>query len=513
VRLAVLVLACVASLSPSPAKQAAAAKETKPLLETWQAAYLEGAKIGHVHTLAREVEKDGQKVVHTVQKIHFAVKRYGGVLNASFTETSDETPAGKVLGRGLAYKLGADQAADLAAVVKGGKAVITNAGEKVREAAWDDAVTGLYAQKVFWKKKNIKPGDRFSLKDYQIALGGVITLRVVAKGFETTDQLVAPADADKGKVERRAVKLLRVEVHSDKILVGETPVQLPVKVFWLDDKLQPVREQTEIPGMGLITLYTTTKAGALKEGVAPELLPDFGLRITIKLDQTIENPYDTTEAVYRVTLQDDLAGVFTTDGRQAVRNKKGKTFEVAVRAVRTPAKTDKARPGAEYTESNNFIDSDNPLVRATAARVAGKETDPWRKAQLLEKWVFDNMKFSASVGFPSAGKVCRDLRGDCRQHAVLLTALCRAAGLPSRTAMGLIYVREEGRSPVFAFHMWTEVWVGRWLALDAVQGRGGVGAAYLKMADHSWGKTLTLAPLLPVVQVLGKLKIDVVSAK
>ena len=62
----------------------------------------------------------------------------------------------------------------------------------------------------------------------------------------------------------------------------------------------------------------------------------------------------------------------------------------------------------------------------TAKAAVGKETNAWRKAQQLEKWVHDNMKVSAAVGFPAAGQICRDLEGDCRQHAVLLTALCRA---------------------------------------------------------------------------------------
>jgi hypothetical protein len=96
---------------------------------------------------------------------------------------------------------------------------------------------------------------------------------------------------------------------------------------------------------------------------------------------------------------------------------------------------------------------------------------------------------------------------------MLLAGLCRAVGVPSRTAIGLIYAREEGRSPVFAFHMWTEVWVGRWVALDATLGKGGVGATHLKMVDTSWSKKTTLAPLLPVSQALGKIQIEIVSAK
>jgi hypothetical protein len=40
-----------------------------------------------------------------------------------------------------------------------------------------------------------------------------------------------------------------------------------------------------------------------------------------------------------------------------------------------------------------------------------------------------------------------------------------------------------------------------------------VGAGHLKIADHSWHDTQTLAPLLPVARVLGKLRIEVVSVQ
>jgi hypothetical protein len=79
--------------------------------------------------------------------------------------------------------------------------------------------------------------------------------------------------------------------------------------------------------------------------------------------------------------------------------------------------------------------------------------------------------------------------------------------------MGLIYA-DVRTGPVFAFHMWTEVWVsGRWHALDATLGLGHVGAAHLKISDQSWHDERSLTPLLPVVRVLGKLAIDVVRVE
>jgi hypothetical protein len=73
---------------------------------------------------------------------------------------------------------------------------------------------------------------------------------------------------------------------------------------------------------------------------------------------------------------------------------------------------------------------------------------------------------------------------------------------------------EEGMEPFLGFHMWTEVWVkGQWLGLDATLGEGSIGPGHLKISDHSWHNTQTLAPVLPVLRVMGKAKVEVLSVK
>ncbi|MGE3803990.1 MAG: transglutaminase family protein, partial [Gemmataceae bacterium] len=111
--------------------------------------------------------------------------------------------------------------------------------------------------------------------------------------------------------------------------------------------------------------------------------------------------------------------------------------------------------------------------------------------------------------FATADHVAKSLEGDCTEHAMLTAAMCRAAGVPSRTAIGLVYV-DAAAGPTMGFHMWTEVWVdGQWLPIDATLGRGYVGASHLKISDHSWHEIQSLTPLLPVVRVVGKVSISV----
>jgi transglutaminase-like putative cysteine protease len=138
--------------------------------------------------------------------------------------------------------------------------------------------------------------------------------------------------------------------------------------------------------------------------------------------------------------------------------------------------------------------------------------EPWAKARRIERWVKQNMRVDNAVPLEPASTVARQLRGDCRQYALLTAALCRAADIPARTAVGLLYV-EKGRRPLMGFHMWTEVCIdGHWLGLDGTLGLGGVSAAHIKISDHSWHDTQSLTPLLPVSRVLGKLTISILSS-
>jgi hypothetical protein len=62
---------------------------------------------------------------------------------------------------------------------------------------------------------------------------------------------------------------------------------------------------------------------------------------------------------------------------------------------------------------------------------------------------------------------------------------------------------QDRRPPVFAMHMWTEVWVnGQWLGLDATLGRGSIGPAHIKVTDHSWSGVTTMTPLMPLMRLM-----------
>ncbi len=495
----------------------AEAPAPKVVAEVWEAAYLDGAKMGHQHTVIHQLERDGQKLFRTTKTMSLTIKRYKSVVNQRLIAATEETSDGKVVSESLTLFHDGGQITQSGRVEGDQLVVRTPSDPTGRTVPWNDKVLGLYRQERLFQDRKVKPGDRFQFLDYQLPFLSVVTMDVAVKDPQEIDILAAKKEGEASKGERVKKNLLRAEMTPGKVKVGGNSIALPQLVVWLDEERRPVRQESPLPGLGRLTLYRTTKEVAVEEGAAPALLPDLGLNTLIKLDRRIDRPHEAREIVYRITVpgDDDPASTFARDGRQRVEHLEGDHVDLRVRPVREPAEVESStRPGDEFLKSSYFLDSDNERIQSLAKRLAGDETDPWRIAQGMEKWVHENMKGSTSVSFATASQVCRDRTGDCRQHAMLLAALCRAAGIPSRTAVGLVYVDDPDRGPLLGFHMWTEVWIkGQWLMLDAVLGKGSVGAAHLKVADHSWHDTQTLAPLLPVTRVLGKIKVEVVSVE
>ena len=107
--------------------------------------------------------------------------------------------------------------------------------------------------------------------------------------------------------------------------------------------------------------------------------------------------------------------------------------------------------------------------------------------------------------------MARSLQGDCTEHAVLTAALCRAQGVPARGLIGLVYVPSQQG---FVFHMWNEVWMeDRWIPIDSTWGSGGIAASHLVLARTSLSSENAFSSLLPIMEVMGRLTIEVVVTR
>ncbi len=469
--------------------------------EIWESAHVEGTRVGFQHLSIRKVD-DGERLRATVE-LDLTFKRYNALLHLRREHGTEETPEGKVVGVFLRQGQDGGRQLVLTGTVEDGRLhVRVDNGRIDRRIGWNDDVVGLYRMEHLFAQRRPKPGDRFTLLRYEPTYNTVLTIRVAVKERE---EVASPAGAG---------KLLRVEMTADRIEAPGVTVKPPAVVWWLDDHFTPIRRQFELDGLGTVVLTRTRRAAATAPAT-PGRVADIGLKTLIPLDRPLANPYATRSVVYRVTLRgvDDPGSALARDDHQEIRNLRGDTFELHVHPPRRPERRNTETAPAEYLESCPFINCDDPHVKDLARRAVGTETDSWTKARRIERWVKQSMRPDNAVALGPASDVASQLRGDCRQYALLTAALCRAEGVPARTAIGLLYV-EKGRRPMMGFHMWTEVRIdGQWLGLDATLGRGGVSAAHVKIADHSWHQTQSLTPLLPANRILGRMTITVLRTE
>lgn len=470
----------------------------KVILDWWDVAFLEGARTGFIHTQVEEIEKDGQKLHIATVELRLTVKRFTDTIQLSMDTGTIETAAGRVVGTVMRQMLGKGKELVIVGVVKDKMLHLREGTRPIEPAPWKEGVVGLFRQQMIFQERNVQPGDTFEYPSFEPSINLVLTNKVEVKDFEMVELFGGKEKA----------KLLRVEVQPPEI----EKVKLSRLTLWLKEDRLPVRSQFEIPGLGNIVLYRTTKANALAPTTLAKL-PDIGVGQYVRLKKSVPRPHEAKAALYRITVKDDAdpGSTFSRDDRQALKSAKGGVLELEVK--KGLGKAEEKEPGPEYLDSSYFIACGDESVKALASKAVGKETDPLKKALAIERWVFKNMKVRSHEALATADHVARTLEGDCTEFAMLTAAMCRAEGIPSRTAVGLIYA-DVDTGPVFAFHMWTEVFVkDRWLPIDATLGQGGVGAMHLKITDQSWAGARNMTPLFPVIRVLGRIQIEVVGVK
>jgi transglutaminase-like putative cysteine protease len=490
--------------APLGAGRGAADEAGRLVEEAWEEARVDGAKVGFVHTTVRETDGPGGKRLRAGAVMDLTFRRYNSAVRVRMEQGTEETADGRVLGVFMRQgQEGGRQLVLTGAVEDGRLHVLVDGGRIERRLPWSADVVGWYGREHLFQKRRPEPGTRFAFPRYEPTYNTVVTTRVHVRGPEEVALPGGPRT------------LLRVDMTADRIEVPGSGVQPPPAVWWLDSDFMPVRRQIELEGLGAVVLTRAPREAALAPA-SPGRSVDIGLKALVPLNRAIPRPQETRSAVYRITLRGDAEPrtALAQDAHQEIRALRGDTFELHVHPPRAPWAPTGAGPAPrEYLATCPFIDCDDARVRALAAQAAGDETDPWRKARRVERWVKQSMRVDNAAPLVPAGQVARELRGDCRHYALLTAALCRAEGIPARVAVGLLYVERGGR-PQMGFHMWTEVCVdGQWLGLDATLGRGGVDATHVKVADHSWYGARSLTPFLPVGRVLGKIQVEVLRTE
>ncbi|MGQ9661439.1 MAG: transglutaminase-like domain-containing protein [Kiritimatiellia bacterium] len=351
------------------------------------------------------------------------------------------------------------------------------AGDTVRETSLDipDDVV-VYSPMTEMAMRNLKPGEQLTIRVLDPATLSTANLLVKALRQETLE-----VGGKKWDAMLLSVTYMNVEFNS-----------------WMAPDGTILRQTTPFGW----TLEACSPEEAYRAIAAASSGADMLTRMAIPCTGRIRNPHSASALVLRlknITLsREELEG-----NRQSVRRQDGTEIELVVRAAQIPTQVGDGQPTgdlAPYLASSAWIQSDDPEIVRQAQEITRGRITGLDKAIAIHDWVHRNMRKEMTVSVPSAVEILKTLQGDCNEHTYLFVALARAAGIPARVTVGVVY-----RDGKFYYHAWPAVFVGEWLEMDPTWGQRGVDATHIALL------TGELANQLRLVNVMGRLQIELLE--
>jgi hypothetical protein len=195
----------------------------------------------------------------------------------------------------------------------------------------------------------------------------------------------------------------------------------------------------------------------------------------------------------------DVRDLFLNGGRQFFRDKVLTIRKELVSNLPPPSTQKVSEEIKGSLEPTPFIQSDHPEIQAKAREIVSPDDSEVTKANKLMKWVNENIQKRPVLSVPNALEILHNRVGDCNEHAVLLAALSRAAGIPAQVEAGLVY--QNGR---FYYHAWNALYLGQWITADSVMGQLPTDVTHIRFVRGTERQ-------VDLVRMIGRLKIEIVT--
>jgi hypothetical protein len=512
-----LLPALLAILLLAPLARADEAKTVEPY-EAWFVLKLGGQRAGHMHTVLKQ---DGETLVSTTSMV-VAVKR-GKVemkieQSGEFVETLDYKPLSAKSTMKFAI-MATEQHVDYT----GEKWVVTsnNAGQQTQVEVDPPAVQWM------------TPGALAKYVESAIAAG---EKEIKVTTIDPTAG-TAPVEITMTKGESADIEVFGKVIPATKWKTTTSATPGVEIEQWTDAAGQPVRQMIPLmPGME-IEMLLADKALALAEFDAPEMLA----ASFITPNKKIKKPRKLKRAVFELVSKDlkkNVGDAVPNAGYQTTKWIDDDTLRIEIDLDQNRGKAmgnhfagvDRAKQGLgesadDYLASTTMLNHEDEVVSRMVKNAEVQESIKWGDGQFratdlaatINQFVRDHIETKdLSVGFASASETARTGQGDCTEHACLLAAMLRGAGIPSRTVTGLVYADQfAGKEGIFGFHMWAQAWIatddgkGYWLDLDAAMPGDvkGFDATHIALATspmkdgETFNEMVTLLPLMKGMQI------------
>lgn len=408
--------------------------------------------------------------VRTTETTRMSLGRAGVTINITVIDKSVETVDGKPISFKSIQDMGAMKVITSGRFLADGKVEITknqmgSVSKNVIEV--DPSASMVEGMRLLQEKKGLKEGTKYSAKLFVPSMLKAVDAEVHIGGTEKVDLF--------GRVVSLTKTSLKMETPGGKI---ETTA-------YVDSEQNALKSVTPMMGMELV-MVACDKQFAL----SADDEVDFLNKMMVKSPKPLKTKGEKVlgKITYTIAPKQGKEINIPSNDNQKVKKLKGGKLLVTIDPAPAPDNfsfpyTGDDKSLLECIEPTEYLQSDNKKIVALAEKAVGKTKDAGRAVKKIEKFVDQYITAkNLSVGYATALEVAKSKTGDCSEHAVLTAAMCRALGIPSKVACGLVYADGfTGRKDIFAGHAWVEVYIGgKWIGLDATRP---YGAGHITLAS------------------------------
>ena len=462
-----------------------------PADDTWMSVLLDGRKIGSMHTTRKF---DGDRVV-TTQALDVQLDRAGTKIALTTSESDTETSAGKPLGFASRTMISGTASALKGSLRADGKfEVVSEVGgaKQTRVLEWPAGALLAEGQRLAALRSGLAPGTRVRELAFQPE-----TLEAVE-----VDSIVGESERVDLPDGARALAKIEQIIH--------LPDAATSTVSWVDADQNVLKMAMSLMGYDL-TMLACSQSCAQAPNQTSDILTHALVRAPAALSATdlrrgVTLKLSATKAGAPLQFSD-------TDEQRASATAEGVKLRIEPLGAKPQGADDtvarEAGPAASDSQPNDWLQSDAPEIRKLAREGAGEAKTPGEQMQQLEQFVRNYIRTKdLNVGYASALEVAKKPEGDCTEHAVLLAALGRSLGIPTRVVDGLAYTDHyAGVEHVFVPHAWVQAFIdGRWHSYDAALHGFDAGHIALSVGDGDPWR------FFAGFDTLGRMRVDAVEA-
>lgn len=415
--------------------------------ETWMTVMLDGRKVGKL-----KIDRDaGPDKVTTSQVLDFRLTRIKTPLEMRTELKSVESTGGAPLAFYAKSSMSSQDNLVQGEVRDDGAFQVANTvggQSRVNLLIWPTGAALVEGQRLTMVRHGFRPGTTYQTRNFDPVKQQVATVDVLVIGDETVD-------LPQGRETLH---------HLKQTLAGSNNTQYVDT--WVNDRGEVRRGIA--PLLGFRMEMAACDAACAN---APDQDVDLLRASMVEAPRPMAN-MRTAPVRYLISVRGNHPNPFIETDEQHVHEMGDDLFQVDV-GFAVP-RSDEAGPSLDDTAPNPWVQSDSPDIQALAKRVVGDAPTDIQRMRRLRSFLSDYINEKGlDVGYASALETIKSRRGDCTEHAVLLTALARSLGIPARVVTGIVYVdRFGGASRVFIPHAWTQAWLGnRWVSFDSAQRR------------------------------------------